>query len=182
MKNETELGKEANIYMQKGELVPDSITVKMLEERLLQKDVEQGAILDGFPRTEAQAIALKEMLLKLNKKVDMALNIEVDFNEIIARIANRRSCKNCPAIYNIVFNPPKVENTCDECGGELYQREDQKPEVVENRLQVYSKSAEELIKFYQNEGVLNTKQAGDTVGKNSYDVAKEVEEYLKNIN
>lgn len=167
--------------MQKGELVPDDITVKMLEERLLEKDVETGAILDGFPRTEGQAIALKNMLLKLNKKVDMALNIEVDFDEIIARIANRRSCKTCPAIYNIVFNTPKVENICDECGGELYQREDQKPEIVKNRLQVYNKSAEELINFYETEGVLYTKQAGDKFGKNSYDIAKEVEEYLKNI-
>lgn len=182
LKNETELGKEANIYMQKGELVPDSITVKMIKERLIQEDVENGAILDGFPRTEAQAIALTEMLQNLDKKVDMALNIEVDFDEIIERIANRRSCKNCSAIYNLVFNPPKQENICDECGGQLYQREDQKPEVVKNRLDVYGKSAEELIKYYQEEGNLYTVKAGEKVGKNSYDVSKEVEEYLlKNV-
>ena len=180
IKNETELGKEAKQYMDKGALVPDEVTIKMLKERLNGDDVENGAVLDGFPRTGVQAVSLDNMLKEMNAKVDMALNIDVPFDEIVERIANRRSCKGCSEIYNVVFNPPKVEGICDKCGGELYQREDQKPEVVENRLQVYSKTAEELINHYKNANILYDAKAGDKVGKTSYDVAKEVEEYIKN--
>ena len=180
LKNETELGKEANQYMDKGELVPDEVTIKMLKERLNGDDVENGAVLDGFPRTGVQAVSLDNMLKEMNAKVDMALNIDVPFDEIVERIANRRSCKGCSEIYNVVFNPPKVEGICDKCGGELYQREDQKPEVVENRLKVYSKTAEELINHYKKANILYDAKAGDKVGKTSYDVAKEVEEYIKN--
>ena len=180
LKNETELGKEAKQYMDKGELVPDEVTIKMLKERLNGDDVENGAVLDGFPRTGVQAVSLDNMLKEMNAKVDMALNIDVPFDEIVERIANRRSCKGCSEIYNVVFNPPKVEGICDKCGGELYQREDQKPEVVENRLKVYSKTAEELINHYKNANVLYDAKAGDSVGKTSYDVAKEVEKYIKN--
>ena len=179
LKNETELGKEAKQYMDKGELVPDEVTIKMLKE-LNGDDVENGAVLDGFPRTGVQAVSLDNMLKEMNAKVDMALNIDVPFDEIVERIANRRSCKGCSEIYNVVFNPPKVEGICDKCGGELYQREDQKPEVVENRLQVYSKTAEELINHYKKANILYDAKAGDKVGKTSYDVAKEVEEYIKN--
>jgi len=177
LKNETELGKKE--YMDKGELVPDEITIGMLQDRMKNPDVENGAILDGFPRTKAQAESLDKMLLLDGNKVDMALNIDVPFEEIVERIANRRSCKGCNAIYNIVFNPPKQEGVCDECGGELYQREDQKPEVVQNRLEVYKKSADELIEYYTNAGTILTVKAGDKAGKNSYQVAEEVEEYLK---
>ena len=180
LKNETELGKEAKKYMDKGELVPDEVTIKMLKERLNGADVENGAVLDVFPRTGVQAVSLDNMLKEMNAKVDMALNIDVPFDEIVERIANRRSCRGCSEIYNVVFNPPKVEGICDKCGGELYQREDQKPEVVENRLKVYSKTAEELINHYKNANVLYDAKAGDSVGKTSYDVAKEVEEYIKN--
>ena len=180
LKKETELGKEAKQYMDKGELVPDEVTIKMLKERLNGDDVENGAVLDGFPRTGVQAVSLDNMLKEMNAKVDMALNIDVPFDEIVERIANRRSCKGCSEIYNVVFNPPKVEGICDKCGGELYQREDQKPEVVENRLQVYSKTAEELINHYKKANILYDAKAGDKVGKTSYDVAKEVEEYIKN--
>ena len=180
LKNETELGKEAKQYMDKGELVPDEVTIKMLKERLNGADVENGAVLDGFPRTGVQAVSLDNMLKEMNAKVDMALNIDVPFDEIVERIANRRSCKGCSEIYNVVFNPPKVEGICDKCAGELYQREDQKPEVVENRLQVYSKTAEELINHYKKANILYDAKAGDKVGKTSYDVAKEVEEYIKN--
>ena len=180
LKNETELGKEAKQYMDKGELVPDEVTIKMLKERLNGDDVENGAVLDGFPRTGVQAVSLDNMLKEMNAKVDMALNIDVPFDEIVERIANRRSCRGCSEIYNVVFNPPKVEGICDKCGGELYQREDQKPEVVENRLKVYSKTAEELINHYKKANILYDAKAGDKVGKTSYDVAKEVEEYIKN--
>ena len=166
--------------MDKGELVPDEVTIRMLKDRLNKDDVVNGAVLDGFPRTGVQAVSLDKMLEEMNAKVDMALNIDVPFDEIVERIANRRSCRGCSEIYNVVFNPPKAEGICDKCGGELYQREDQKPEVVQNRLKVYSESAEELINHYKNAGVLYDAKAGDRVGKTSYDVAKEVEEYIKN--
>lgn len=179
LKNETELGKQAKTYMDKGELVPDELTVKMLEKRMEEADVVNGAILDGFPRTTNQAVVLDELLSSKNKKVDMALNIEVPFDEIVERIANRRSCRGCSAIYNVVFNPPKQEGICDECGGELYQREDQKPEVVQNRLEVYKNSSEELIKYYEDKNVLRTEVAGDKAGRTSYEVAEKIENELK---
>ena len=180
LKNETELGKEAKTYMDKGELVPDDVTIRMLKDRLSKDDVVNGAVLDGFPRTEIQAESLDTMLKEMGAKVDMALNIDVPFDEIVERIANRRSCRGCSEIYNVVFNPPKQEGICDKCGGELYQREDQKPEVVQNRLKVYSESAEELINHYKNANVLYDAKAGDKAGKTSFDVAKEVEEYIQN--
>lgn len=179
LKNETELGKRAKEYMDKGELVPDEITVKMLEKRMEEPDVANGAILDGFPRTKNQAVVLDELLESKGKKVNMALNIDVPFDEIVERIANRRSCRGCSEIYNVVFNPPKKEGICDVCGGELYQREDQKPEVVQNRLKVYENTAEELIKYYNTKNVLRTEKAGDKAGKSSYEVAEEIEKELK---
>ena len=179
LKNETELGKEAKVYMDKGELVPDELTVRMLEKRMEESDVENGAILDGFPRTRNQAVVLDKLLESKGNKVDMALNIDVPFSEIVDRIANRRSCRGCSAIYNVVFNPPKQEGICDECGGELYQREDQKPEVVQNRLEVYKNSSEELITYYSEKNVLRTEKAGDAAGRTSYDVAAEIEKELK---
>ena len=109
----------------------------------------------------------------------MALNIEVPFDEIVERIANRRSCRGCSAIYNVVFNPPKQEGICDECGGELYQREDQKPEVVQNRLEVYKNSSEELINYYAEKNVLRTEKAGDKAGQTSYEIAEKLEKELK---
>jgi len=179
LKNETELGKEAKTYMDKGELVPDELTVKMLEKTMEEADVANGAILDGFPRTTNQAVVLDELLSSKGKKVDMALNIEVPFDEIVERIANRRSCRGCSAIYNVVFNPPKQEGICDECGGELYQREDQKPEVVQNRLEVYKNSSEALINYYAEKNVLRTEKAGDKAGQTSYEVAEKLEKELK---
>ena len=179
LKNETELGKQVKKYMDNGELVPDEITVKMLEKRLEENDVENGAILDGFPRTRNQAIALDELLQSNGSKVDMALNIEVPFDEIVERIANRRSCKGCSEIYNVVFNPPKQEGICDKCGGELYQREDQKPEIVQNRLEIYKNTAEELIKYYEGKNVLRTEKAGNKAGRTSYDVAEKVQKDLE---
>ena len=178
MKNKTELGKKIEKYMDSGNLVPDEITIEMLIERLNESDVENGAILDGFPRNINQAIALDNILKQKNEKVDIALNIDVPFEEIIKRIVNRRNCMECNEIYNIVFSPSKVEGICDKCGGKLYQREDQKPEVVQNRLDVYNKTAEEIIKHYEKTGVLCTKKAGIEVGKTSYDIAKEIEETL----
>ena len=179
LKNETELGKQVKKYMDNGELVPDEITIKMLEKRLEENDVENGAILDGFPRTRNQAIALDKLLESRKNKVDMALNIDVPFEEIIDRISKRRSCTGCTEIYNIEFNPPKIDGICDKCGSKLYQREDQKPEIVQNRLDIYKDTADELIKYYEEKNVLRTEKAGDKAGRTSYDVANKVQKDLE---
>ncbi|MGN1351267.1 MAG: adenylate kinase [Clostridia bacterium] len=178
LKNETPLGKTAKEYIDKGELVPDEITVKMLVQEL-EKSSYSGAILDGFPRTEKQAEELDNLLLANNKMVDIVINVEVPFEEIVDRIASRRNCKNCSEIYNIHYNPPKVEGICDACGGELYQREDQKPEVVNNRLEVYKNTSSRLIDYYKNNKKLYQVQAGDSANKTSSDVAEELIKYIK---
>ena len=178
LKNETPLGKIAKEYIDKGELVPDEITVKMLVQEL-EKSSYSGAILDGFPRTEKQAEELDNLLLANNKMVDIVINVEVPFEEIVDRIASRRNCKNCSEIYNIHYNPPKVEGICDACGGELYQREDQKPEVVNNRLEVYKNTSSRLIDYYKDNKKLYQVQAGDSANKTSSDVAEELIKYIK---
>ena len=178
LKNETPLGKTAKEYIDKGELVPDEITVKMLVQEL-EKSSYSGAILDGFPRTEKQAEELDNLLLANNKMVDIVINVEVPFEEIVDRIASRRNCKNCSEIYNIHYNPPKVEGICDACGGELYQREDQKPEVVNKRLEVYKNTSSRLIDYYKDNKKLYQVQAGDSANKTSSDVAEELIKYIK---
>lgn len=178
MKNKTELGKKVEEYMERGDLVPDEITIQMLENRLNEEDVKNGAILDGFPRNINQAIKLDEILKKKNAKVDIALNLDVPVDEIIVRLTNRQNCSVCNEIYNTVLSPSKVEGICDKCGGKLYQRDDQKLEVVQNRLDVYNKTAGEILAHYEKLGVLCTKKAGIKAGKTSYDIAKEIEEKL----
>ncbi len=178
MKNKTELGKKVEEYMERGDLVPDEITIQMLENRLNEEDVKNGAILDGFPRNINQAIKLDEILKKKNAKVDIALNLDVPVDEIIVRLTNRQNCSVCNEIYNTVLSPSKVEGVCDKCGGKLYQRDDQKLEVVQKRLEVYNKTAGEILAHYEKLGVLCTKKAGIKAGKTSYDIAKEIEEKL----
>jgi len=150
----TELGKKAKEYMDKGELVPDEIVIGIVKERLQQPDCERGFILDGFPRTLAQAKALDEMLKELNKKIDGVINIAVPEEEVVKRIVNRRTCRNCGAVYHLIYNPPKEDNKCDKCGGELYQRDDDKEETVRERFRVYKQNTEPLIDYYRKKGVL----------------------------
>ena len=151
----TELGKKAKEYMEKGQLVPDEIVLSMVEERLKQADCERGFILDGFPRTVAQAEALDEMLAKWGKKIDYAIAIEVPDEVLVERLTGRRTCKKCGMMYHIKFKPPKEENKCDVCGGELYQRPDDNEETVRNRLKVYYESTAPLIEYYEKKGVLH---------------------------
>jgi len=181
MKEGTELGKLAESYISKGALVPDDVTIGLVENRLQEKDVQNGIILDGFPRTEKQAEELDKMLEAENKKIDIVINLTTPEEEIIERIVNRRVCSNqeCKTIFNLQLNPPKQEGICDECGGELYQREDQKPEVVQNRLEVYKNSSEALINYYAEKNVLRTEKAGDKAGQTSYEVAEKLEKELK---
>lgn len=156
MKNETALGLEAKSYMDKGALVPDSVTNGIVKERLAEPDTEKGFLLDGFPRTLEQAKALDEMLIDLNKKVDAVIDIHVDEEVLIERLAGRFMCRNCGATYHKIFNPPTVEGTCDRCGGhEFYQREDDKPETVKNRLAVNIESSAPILEYYDQRGLLH---------------------------
>lgn len=155
IKNETSLGKEAKSYIDKGQLVPDSVTIGLVEERLSQEDAKNGFLLDGFPRTVEQAVALDEILAKSGRKIEKVLNIDVDPKILLPRLTGRRICKSCGNTYHLVFNPTKVEGVCDNCQGELYQRSDDNEETVGNRLEVNIKQAQPLLDFYgQKEGVL----------------------------
>ncbi|MDT2813267.1 adenylate kinase [Vagococcus carniphilus] len=157
MKNETELGLLAKSYIDKGELVPDEVTNGIVKDRLSQDDTDKGFLLDGFPRTLAQAEELDKILEDLGKKVDNVLNIHVESEVLIDRLAGRFICKDCGATYHKLFNPPKVEGTCDRCGGHnFYQREDDKPETVKNRLSVNIKNSEPILAYYENQGVMHT--------------------------
>ena len=155
IKNETTLGLKAKSYMDAGDLVPDEVTNGIVKERLAQKDTDKGFLLDGFPRTLDQAKALAEMLTDLNKKIDAVIEIQVAEEVLVERLAGRFMCCNCGATYHKIFNPTKVEGTCDRCGGhEFYQREDDKPETVKNRLSVNVKNSEPILAYYNEEGLL----------------------------
>ena len=154
IKEGTELGLQAKSFMDKGELVPDEVTIGIVRERLSKADCEKGFLLDGFPRTVAQAEALEAMLVDLGKKIDYVINIDVDQSILMERLTGRRICKNCGATYHLVFNPPSVEGVCDRCGGELYQRADDNAETVQNRLDVNIQQTKPLLSFYEEKGYL----------------------------
>lgn len=156
IKNGTELGKEARTYMDKGELVPDELTVRILLDRVAQPDCEKGYVLDGFPRTIPQAEVLDQELTKRNEKIDHAINVEVPDENIVRRMSGRRACVSCGATYHIVHIPPKKEGLCDKCGNELILRDDDKEETVMNRLGVYHDQTQPLIEYYSAKGVLCT--------------------------
>ena len=156
IKNNTDLGKEAKTYMDKGELVPDELTVRILLDRVAQDDCKNGYVLDGFPRTIPQAEVLDAELSKLGEKVDFAIDVEVPDENIVRRMSGRRACLKCGATYHIVHIPPKTEGICDACGSELVQRDDDKEETVKNRLSVYHQQTQPLIDFYADKGVLKT--------------------------
>ena len=154
---ETKLGLEAKTYMDKGELVPDAVTNGIVKERLAEPDTENGFLLDGYPRTLDQAKELDQMLTDLNKKIDAVIEIHVPEETLVERLAGRYICRNCGATYHKIFNPTKVEGTCDRCGGhEFYQREDDKPETVKNRLAVNIKSSEPILAYYKEKGLLQS--------------------------
>lgn len=164
IKNGTELGKKAKEYMDKGQLVPDELTVKILLDRVAKDDCKNGYVLDGFPRTIPQAEVLEKALNEMNDKVDYAINVDVPDENIINRMSGRRACVACGATYHIVYAPTKVEGICDKCGEKLILRDDDKPETVKNRLDVYHKQTQPLIDFYNKKGVL--KEVDGTVAMN----------------
>ena len=156
MKNGTELGMEAKKYMDQGLLVPDELTVRILLDRVAQDDCKNGYVLDGFPRTIPQAEVLDSELTKLGDHIDYAINVDVPDENIVKRMSGRRACLTCGATYHIEHVPPKKEGICDVCGSELVLRDDDKPETVKNRLNVYHEQTQPLIDFYTEKGVLKT--------------------------
>lgn len=154
IKGGTELGQKAKSYIDKGELVPDEVTIGMLLDRIAQDDCKNGYVLDGFPRTIPQAESLTEALKSQGDRIDFALNIDVPDEAIIKRMSGRRACPKCGATYHIVYAEPKTENICDKCGTELIIRSDDKPETVKDRLNVYHQQTEPLIAYYKTAGVL----------------------------
>ncbi|MFP3841306.1 adenylate kinase [Bacillus safensis] len=178
MKEETQLGLEAKSFIDKGELVPDEVTIGIVRERLGKNDCEQGFLLDGFPRTVAQAEALEEILKDLGRTIDYVINIKVDKDALMERLTGRRICKNCGATYHLVFNPPAKENVCDKCGGELYQRADDNAETVSTRLEVNLKQTEPLLNFYSEKGYLENIDGA----KHINDVYADIKDLLGGLN
>lgn len=176
IKNGTELGMEARTYMDKGELVPDELTVRILLDRVAQPDCENGYVLDGFPRTIPQAEVLDQELTKRNEKIDHAINVEVPDENIVRRMSGRRACVSCGSTYHIVHIPPQKEGLCDKCGNELILRDDDKEETVMNRLGVYHDQTQPLIEYYSAKGVLCT--VDGTI--DMMDVFKEITNILGN--
>ena len=154
IKDGTALGMEAKSYMDKGQLVPDELTVKILLDRVAKEDCKNGYVLDGFPRTIPQADVLDEAVTKLGEKIDFAINVDVPDENIIRRMSGRRACLKCGATYHIVSIPPKKEGICDACGEELVIRDDDKEETVKARLEAYHKQTQPLIDYYNNKGIL----------------------------
>lgn len=152
----TALGREAKSYMDKGELVPDSVVLGMVEERLRQEDCKKGYILDGFPRNTKQAEVLDGMLASLDMPLNAALSVDVPFEDLMKRLTGRRTCKACGQMYNIYFNAPRKEGVCDKCGGELFQRDDDKEDTIRKRLEVYNAQTAPLIDYYGKKGILKS--------------------------
>lgn len=181
IKEGTELGILAERYISKGQLVPDEVTIGIVEDRLKEDDVKNGIILDGFPRTVKQAEELDKMLEKEGKKVDIVINLTTPEEEIIERIVNRRVCSNqeCKTVYNVLLNPPKQEGICDKCGEELIQRKDDTEETVKARLKSYMELTNPLVEYYEKQGKLYSALVSKTVNKLGKDVAEDVTKYIK---
>ena len=172
IKQGTELGKKAKTYMDAGELVPDELVCDLVVDRIQQDDCTEGFILDGFPRTIPQAEALTNALNAIEQKMEYALNIDVPDENIIRRMAGRRACVGCGATYHVEFNPPKVTDVCDVCGEELVLRDDDKPETVKNRLNVYHEQTKPLIDYYEKQGIVHTIDGTQTMEEVFSDIRK----------
>jgi adenylate kinase len=170
IKEETPLGLEAKSYMDAGNLVPDEVTIGIVRDRLSKKDCEKGFLLDGFPRTVAQAEALEEITNELDRKIDYVLNISVDSDKLMQRLTGRRICQTCGSTYHVIFNPPKVEGVCDKDGGTLIQRQDDNEETVRNRLDVNMKQAKPLLDFYGDKGYLKNINGDQDIDKVFQDI------------
>jgi len=163
VRNQTEVGLKAQEYMNKGELVPDEVIHDIIVERLSQDDIDNGFLFDGYPRTENQAIDLDEILKQLNKRIDGVINLNIDDEELIKRITGRRLCPVCSEIYNIYYNPSKVEGKCDKCGSDLIQRKDDNLESLEVRLSEYHKNTQPVIAYYEEKGIVRHVDASKAI-------------------
>jgi adenylate kinase len=150
----TELGRQAKSFMERGDLVPDEVTVAMVASRLQEDDALSGFLLDGFPRNVPQAETLKKMLADWGMRLDLVLELVVDHDEVIRRLSGRRTCRKCGRVWHVAFDPPSVAGKCDECGGELFQRDDDREETIRHRLEVYEQQTQPLISYYADEGIL----------------------------
>ena len=184
IKKHDELGKKAEEYISKGNLVPDNLTIDLVGKRLEEPDTEKGMILDGFPRNINQAKALKEKLEKQGKKITATIELNLSDKEIINRITKRLTCPNkkCREIYNLEFKPPKKENICDKCGTPLIKRVDDNEIAVKQRLKIYHEVSEELINFYKKENILYTVMLNDNSPRTSKEIAEEIKKYIRKIN
>lgn len=150
----TELGRQARAFMDRGDLVPDEVTIAMVQSRLAEDDAQSGFLLDGFPRNVPQAETLKKMLADWGLRLDLVLELVVDHDEVIRRLSGRRTCRKCGRVWHVAFDPPSVADKCDECGGELFQRDDDREETIRHRLEVYQQQTQPLISYYADEGIL----------------------------
>jgi adenylate kinase len=150
----TELGLEAKKYMEAGDLVPDAVTIGMVRDRLAEDDARDGFLLDGFPRNQHQATVLDELLAEMGTKLDVVLELVVDDDEVVRRLSGRRTCRSCGHVWHRDFDPPTTDGVCDHCGGELFQREDDRSETVRHRLEVYAEQTEPLVGYYSERGIL----------------------------
>ena len=172
IKEKTPLGLKVDSIMNKGDLVPDELVIEIIEERLQEKDCEKGFILDGFPRTINQAEALEKTLSNLGKNLDKVINLDVAEEEILKRLSGRRSCKKCGKPYNIYFDPPKVDGKCDDCEGEIYQRNDDKKETIKSRLKIYSNQTSPLISYYEKKKILSSVSGVGEINQISENILK----------
>ena len=150
----TELGRQARSFMERGDLVPDEVTVAMVASRLQEDDALSGFLIDGFPRNVPQAETLKKLLADWGMRLDLVLELVVDHDEVIRRLSGRRTCRKCGRVWHVAFDPPSMPGKCDECGGELFQRDDDREETIRHRLEVYEQQTQPLISYYADEGIL----------------------------
>ena len=172
IKNGTELGKKTKTFIDAGQLVPDELVVDLVIDRFKEDDCKNGYVLDGFPRTIPQAEALDNALKAIGDKVDFAIDVEVPDENIVRRMGGRRACVGCGATYHVEFNPPKVTDVCDVCGEELVLRDDDKPETVKNRLNVYHEQTKPLIDYYEKQGIVHTIDGPQTMEEVFSDIRK----------
>jgi adenylate kinase len=175
IKEGTDLGKQAKEYMDQGALVPDEVTIGIVKERLSKSDCKNGFLLDGFPRTIAQAEALQELLKELDTSIDYVIHVDVPEEKLVERLTGRRICPTCGATYHVIYNPPKVEGICDKDGSQLIQRDDDTAETVKNRLSVNMEQAKPLLDFYQNKGYLVTVNGDQEINQVFQDIQSRID-------
>ena len=174
VRNNTELGTQAKSYMKSGELVPDTIILNMMKDRLNEKDCMQGYILDGFPRTIPQANGLDLLLTRLKQKLDSVVVMDIDDSVIINRLSNRRSCRKCSQVYNLLFDPPQNAGKCNECNGDLFLREDDISDTIQQRLNVYHEQTKPVIQYYAKRGITIMIDASGTIDEIRSNIIREI--------